>query len=96
MGHAHQDTVETLPLASTLPPQEASTLLVLLNQREFAPLGKMATRDQYLELNGTSMCPTEKQNQGFPGGSAVKNPPANAGDTGSIPSPGRPHMPQSS
>ena len=32
---------------------------------------------------------------GFPGGSVVKNPPANAGDMCSIPSPGRPHMPQS-
>ena len=26
---------------------------------------------------------------GFPDGSAVKNPPANAGDAGSIPGPGR-------
>ena len=32
---------------------------------------------------------------GFPGGAVVKNPPANAGDTGSSPSPGRSHMPQS-
>ena len=31
----------------------------------------------------------------FPGGAAVKNPPANAGDTGSIPGPGRSHMPWS-
>ena len=30
---------------------------------------------------------------GFPGGAVVKNPPANAGDTGSIPGPGRSHMP---
>ena len=29
---------------------------------------------------------------GFPGGTVVKNPPANAGDTGSSPGPGRsPH-----
>ena len=28
----------------------------------------------------------------FPGGAVVKNPPANAGDTGSIPGPGRSHM----
>ena len=29
---------------------------------------------------------------GFPGGAVVKNPPANAGDTGSSPGPGRfPH-----
>ena len=31
----------------------------------------------------------------FPGGAAVKNPPANAGDTGSSPGPGRSHMPRS-
>ena len=30
--------------------------------------------------------------RGFPGGSVVKNPPANAGDTGLIPGPGRSHM----
>ena len=30
---------------------------------------------------------------GFPGGSGVKNLPANAGDTGSIPGPGRSHVP---
>ena len=33
--------------------------------------------------------------RGFPGGTVVKNPPANAGDTGSSPGPGRSHMPQS-
>ena len=31
----------------------------------------------------------------FPGGALVKNPPASAGDTGSIPGPGRSHMPWS-
>ena len=31
----------------------------------------------------------------FPGGAAVKNPPANAGDTGSIAGPGRSHIPRS-
>ena len=31
----------------------------------------------------------------FPGGAVVKNLPANAGDTGSIPGPGRFHMPWS-
>ena len=34
----------------------------------------------------------KKKNQGFPGGSVVKNPPANAGDTGSVPGPGRSPM----
>ena len=32
---------------------------------------------------------------GFPGGAVVKNPPANAGDTGSSPGLGRSHMSQS-
>ena len=36
-----------------------------------------------------------KTPRGFPGGAVVKNPPANAGDTGSSPDPGRSHMPQS-
>ena len=29
---------------------------------------------------------------GFPGGAVVRNPPANAGDMGSCPGPGRSHM----
>ena len=33
--------------------------------------------------------------EGFPGGTVIKNPPANTGDTGSSPGPGRSHMPQS-
>ena len=37
----------------------------------------------------------KKPDRGFPGGSVVKNPPANAGDTGSSPGPGRSHMPRS-
>ena len=36
-----------------------------------------------------------KNRQDFPGGTVVKNPPANAGDTGSSPGPGRSHRPQS-
>ena len=34
-------------------------------------------------------------NEGFPGDTVVKNLPANAGDTGSSPGPGRSHMPRS-
>ena len=34
----------------------------------------------------------EKYLRGFPGGAVVKNPPANAGDTGSSPGLGRYHM----
>ena len=35
----------------------------------------------------------KKKHQGFLRGSVIKNPPANAGDTDSIPDPGRFHMP---
>ena len=34
--------------------------------------------------------------QGFPGGSVVKNPPANAEDMGSTPDPGRSYLPRNS
>jgi len=34
--------------------------------------------------------------EGFPGGSVVRNLPANAGDMGSIPGPGKSHVPWSS
>ena len=38
---------------------------------------------------------TRTSKWGFPGGTVVKNPPANAGDPGSIPGLGRSHMPWS-
>ena len=37
----------------------------------------------------------QNYNEDFPGGTVVRNPPANAGDTGSSPGPGRSHMPRS-
>ena len=37
--------------------------------------------------------PEQKKQEGFPGGSVVKNPPANARDMGSTPNLGRSHMP---
>ena len=36
-----------------------------------------------------------KKKMGFPGGTVVKNPPANAGDKGSSPGLGKSHMPWS-
>ena len=35
------------------------------------------------------------ENRGFPGGTVVEGPPADAGDTGSCHGPGRSHMPRS-
>ena len=45
------------------------------------------------QLNNKTM--QLKNGQGFPGGAVVGSLPANAGDTGSSPGPGRSHMPQS-
>ena len=39
--------------------------------------------------------PSKSKGWDFPGGAVVKNPPANAGDTGSSPGLGRSHMPWS-
>ena len=41
------------------------------------------------KLDGPSLL---KQGREFPGGAVVKNPPADAGDMGSILGPGRSHM----
>ena len=43
----------------------------------------------------THGCGNKNQCRGFPRGSVIKNLPANAEDTGSIPSLARSHMPQS-
>ena len=37
----------------------------------------------------------QEETRDFPGGAVVKNLPANAGDMGSSPGPGRSHMPRS-
>jgi len=51
----------------------------------------VANKEFYIQKTN----PSKNEVRGFPGGSVVKNPPANAGDTGLIPDPGRPHMLQS-
>ena len=52
----------------------------------------------YYMRDSNILCKTpadkKKTVKGFPGGTVVKNPPANAGDTGSSPGPGRSHMAQ--
>ena len=52
----------------------------------------MLTSERYNEI-GKYLHLLIKINLGdFPGGTVVKNPPANAGDTGLSPGPGRSHM----
>ena len=54
----------------------------------------VVTEDKPIIYFSITNQPPKDQWPGFPGGSAIKNPPANAGDTGSIPDPGRSHVPQ--
>ena len=53
------------------------------------------SRKTIQKINETKSWFFKKRNRDFPGGTVVKNLPANAGDTGSSPGPGRPHMPWS-
>ena len=49
---------------------------------------------EFLQLAAsfTALAAIKDHVMGFPGGAVVKNPPANAGDTGSSPGLGRSHM----
>ena len=58
------------------------------------PSGPFSTQQPGIFLECKSFI-KRKEMWDFPGGTVVKNPPANAGDTGSSPGPGRSHMPQS-
>jgi len=52
---------------------------------------------QLIQLNNIENNPIKKKkkkDKGFPGDLVVRNPRANGGDTGSVPGPGRSHMPQ--
>ena len=46
-------------------------------------------------FTSTNRVTIKNQHPDFPGGAVIKNPPANAGDTGSSPGLGRSHMPRS-
>ena len=60
-------------------------------------MGDFDVRRKLLALTAAYLCFMHNNSiyRGFPGGAVVKNPPANAGDTGSSSGPGRSHMPRS-
>ena len=63
--------------------------------RIHACLGVWVLHRLVLPSPGSILFSFQKKKGGFPGGTVVNNLPANAGDTGSSPGPGRPHMPRS-
>ena len=58
-----------------------------------SPRGEMPSELRIKEVRGQLSNLVKDTSGGFPGGAVVKNLPANAGDTGSSPGPGRSHMP---
>ena len=59
------------------------------------PCPGRSSREARKVENKCPSSPVSKWGRGFPGGAVVKDPPANAGDMGLSPGPGRSHMPQS-
>ena len=59
---------------------------ILLNHKELGSLAR-----EFLQKEVA----VKKKGGGFPCGAVAKNPPANAGDTGSSPGPGGYHTPRS-
>ena len=65
-----------------------------LNSQSNLEKEKQSWRSQAPWLQTTLQSYSNQDGMGdFPGGAVVKNPPANAGDMGSSPGPGRSHMP---
>ena len=65
------------------------------------PLQGAWVQSLVIELESHTPCSVAKKksallkiNKDFPSGPVVKNPPGTAGDTGSIPGPGRFHVPR--
>ena len=52
----------------------------------------MLGQHEELEITTLSEVSQEEKDRSFAGGSVVKNPPPDTGDTGLIPDPGRFHM----
>ena len=74
--------------------QKQDPYICCLQEAHFRP------RDTYrLKVRGgkrySMQMEIKRKLEGFPGGAVVENLPANAGDTGSSPDPGRSHMPWS-
>ena len=74
-------------------------LFLIILTAALVPAVKSSKVANSFELPETLVGPNKtfikKHQESFPGGTVVKNPPANAGDMGSSPGPGRYHMPWS-
>ena len=65
------------------------------SKRRQGPKDTTEPWNQHTPVANLTIRTFKKANRVFLGGTVVKNPAANAGDTGSSPGPGRSHMPWS-
>ena len=72
--------------------RNASTVQQKTNSYKLDTHSKPAFSSDILRIRERQV---KKKARDFPGGAVDKNPPANAGDKGSIPGRGRSHMPRS-
>ena len=75
-------------------PEESCQQLWKHSMGIFIPMWQVKFQEGF-ELKIGCVMNRKEESRGFPGGAVVKNPPANAGDMGSSPGPGRSHMPRS-
>ena len=76
---------------STAPPGKSSNVYSFLTHK----MHIKAFTFHYTGIEDEKVLGIKWATGGFPGGAVVENPPANAGDTGSSPGPGRSHTPWS-
>ena len=70
--------------------------MFLQNNSQFFYGSRKGRYPHIAELSASITCYCVKSHpRDLPGGAVVKNPPANAGNTGLSPGPGRSHMPRS-
>ena len=76
-------------------PQDDTVRAPKMNNKQMGKWGNKIC-SQPLEYRWKTITAIRKMDrEGFPGGTVVKNLPANARDMGSSPGPGRSHMPRS-
>ena len=87
----HDEPWRQAGVLSSLEPTRASCLWQVFNPH----LQSTTVSSGQCSVFAHPVSPLTPLTQDFPGGAVVKNPLANAGDTGSSPGPGRSHMPWS-
>ena len=75
--------------------RERGWSLIILNDEDMIKTGLKLGHSLNIHIQQIDARYSKVNWEGFPGGTVVKNLPANAGDTGSSPGPGRSHMPRS-